>query len=339
MLKSMNKKQILPILTLFILVSISLQPTHNNVKAEFQKGSIENLEDWFTTTNLVNFTQDYRINIFFNIANDTLGYALAPRLSFHTNMNLPLNFTSYLNNDIQEGSTKFGLQIGSSSGNFTLGLNGTIIVVTPSTGPIYINVTEGESETFANFETLLGENLTIPVNFNPVSFALNDINIPEFPEIETVGVELAPYFLLEGTISLKAVVLGEELTWTNPDDIYFTDVLVDDENDLFNTLISNITLDFTDVKLKFIGLEAAIFYDTPIGTIIQNFEFDFSSIEWVEGEQSLGEVFIFLVDSLFVIPDFEVYVSIVRTPFSILAILSAISTLSVLVFVRKRRSS
>lgn len=335
----MNKKQILPVLTILLLVSISIQSDQNKVKADFQKGTIENLEDWFTSTNLVNFTQDYRINLFFSIANDTLGYALVPRLSFHTNMNLPLNFTSYLNNEIQDGVTKFGLQIGSNPGNFTLGLNGTIIIVTPITGPIYINVTEGESETFANFETLLGENLSVPINFNPVSFALNDIVIPEYPEIQTVGVELAPNFLLEGTISLKADVLGEELTWTDSNDIYFTDVQVDDESTVFSSLISNITLDFSNVRLSFIGLEAAIFFDTPIGTLIQHLEFDFSSIEWIEGGQALGDIFILLIDTFFVIDDLEVYVSIEKTPFSFLSILAAIALLSGLIYLRKRRSS
>ena len=101
----MKKKQILPLLTLLILISVSVQQQNNNVKAGFQKDTIENMDDWFTSSSLVNFTQDYKINLFFNIANDTLGYAIAPRLSFNTNMHVPLNFTSYLNKDVKDGTT------------------------------------------------------------------------------------------------------------------------------------------------------------------------------------------------------------------------------------------
>jgi hypothetical protein len=335
----MKKKNIIPLLTLFILITISLQSNRSYVSADFQKGTIENPEEWFTSSSLVNFTEDYRINLFFTIANDSLGYAFAPRLSFNTYMNLPLNFTSYLNRNVEDGFSEFGLQIGSSRGNFTLGLNGTVIVVTPETGPVYINVTEGESETFANFETFIGENLSIPVNFNPITFSLSEISVPEYPEIESVGIKLTPYFLLKGTISLKAAVLGEELTWTNPDDIYFTEVPIGEDSTLFSTMISNISLELDEIELEFVGLDASIYYDIPIGRITHNLEIDFSTIEWEEGEQELGEVFIFLVDSLFVIDDFEVYVSIVKTPFSILSILAAVTLLAGIVFIRKRRNS
>ena len=74
----MKKNRIFTIITLTILLSIGFQSLNNNVTAEFQKDTIENIEDWFTSSSLVNFTQDYKINLFFNIANDTLGYAIAP---------------------------------------------------------------------------------------------------------------------------------------------------------------------------------------------------------------------------------------------------------------------
>ena len=332
----MKKKQVLLVLVVLLLFGVVSQIDQINVNAKFQKGTIENIEDWFTSSSLVNFSQDYKINLFFSIANDTLGYAFAPRLSFHTRMNLPLNFTSYLNNNIQEGFTEFGLQIGSSTGNFTFGLNGTIIIVTPQTGPVYINVTEGEVETYANFDTFLGENITIPINFNPVSFEVNDLNIPEHPEIQSVGIKLSPSFILEGTVKLKADVLGETLTWTNPEDIFFTEVPVDDESTFFSTLIANITLDFNNLRLSLTGLDAEIFYDTSIGTIIQKIVFDLGSIEWIEGQQALGDVFIFLVDSFFVMSDIEIYVLIEKSSFSLLAILAAIAILSGLIYLRRK---
>ncbi len=335
----MKKKQIFTIITLTILISISFQSLNSDVAAEFQKDTVENIEDWFTSSSLINFTKDYNINLFFNIANDTLGYAIAPRLSFNTNMHVPLNFTSYLNKDVKDGTTEFGLQIGSNPGNFTLGLNGTIIIVTPSTGPVYIDVMEGESESFADFETLLGENITIPINFSPILFTVNDIEIPELPEIQSVGLELTPIVLLKGTIRLNVIVLGEELSWTDSDDIYFTEIAIEDKSPTFNTLLSNITLDFSNVKLSLIGFKTAFLFGTPLGTIIQNFEFDFSSIEWIEGEQALGDIFIFLVDSLFEINDLEVYISIEKTPFSIMSILAAITLLSGLIYIRKKRRS
>ncbi|GAH42015.1 unnamed protein product, partial [marine sediment metagenome] len=86
-----------------------------------------------------------------------------------------------------------------------------------------------------------------------------------------------------------------------------------------------------------IGFETAIHFGTSIGTLIQHFEYDFSSIEWIEGEQALGDIFIFLVDSLFVINDMEVYISIEKTPFSILSILAAITLLSGLIYIRKKK--
>ena len=335
----MKKNRIFTIITITILLSIGFQSLNSNVTAEFQKDTIENIEDWFTSSSLVNFTQDYKINLFFNIANDTLGYAIAPRLSFTTNMHVPLNFTSYLNKDVKDGTTEFGLQISSNPGNFTLGLNGTIIIVTPSTGPVYIDVKEGEIESFADFETLLGENITVPINFSPILFTVDDLEIPGLPELQSLGLELTPIVLLKGTIRLNAIVLGEELSWTDPDDIYFTEVPIEDKSIEFNTLVSNITLDFSNVKLSLIGFETAIHFGTSIGTIIQHFEYDFSSIEWIEGEQAIGDIFIFLVDSLFVINDMEVYISIEKTPFSILSILAAITLLSGLIYIRKKRRS
>ncbi|MHA1218944.1 MAG: hypothetical protein ACTSO5_09725, partial [Candidatus Heimdallarchaeaceae archaeon] len=230
-------------------------------------------------------------------------------------------------------------QISSNPGNFTLGLNGTIIIVTPSTGPVYIDVKEGESESFADFETLLGENITVPINFSPILFTVDGLEIPGLPELQSLGLELTPIVLLKGTIRLNAIVLGEELSWTDPDDIYFTEVPIEDKSIEFNTLVSNITLDFSNVTLSLIGFETAIHFGTSIGTIIQHFEYDFSSIEWIEGEQALGDIFIFLVDSLFVINDMEVYISIEKTPFSILSILAAITLLSGLIYIRKKRRS
>ena len=334
----MKRKQILPILTIFILVSISFQSAKTNVQADFQKGTVDNIEDWFTSTSLVNFTQDYKMNIYFNIANETLGYALAPRLSLNTRMNVPLNFTSYLHKDVKDGTSEYGLQIGSTTGNFTLGVNGTVIIVTPNTGPIYINVTEGEIESVANFDTLLGEHLTIQINFSPMVCTLNDISIPEHPEIQSIGVSLTPKAWLEGTIKLNATVLGEELSWMDQNDIYFSEVPVEDKSTIFSTSISNITLDFSNIRLSLTGLDVSFIYGTTIGTITQYFEFDFSSIEWIEGEQALGDVFIFLIDTLFVIEDMEVYVSIEKTSFSLLSILAAVALLSGLIYLRKRRS-
>ena len=321
---------------LSLILLLSFNPNLKETNANWEKGEIENIEDWIYTSQLINVSQDYRIKLFFSYVNESLGIELYPNLSFHTDMNFPLNITGYLPEKIKKEQAQLGIQVGSAEGNFTLGINGTIVGITPITDTFIINIQESESSTIANFETFIGDNLTIPINFNPLIFSLDDVVIEE---AESVSLSITPNVYLEGSISLSAKVDGELLTWENNDDIFFEDVEVLKNMSIYDIELKDIKFNFDDVILITESIDAVIILHTALGDIRYNFNVNFENVEWEEGEELGSEVIFFILDTFLVIQDQNIAILIDEASFPFSSVLALVVVLTGFIVYRRRKRS
>jgi len=322
--------------SLSLLIVLILFPIINtpSLIAEFKEGTIENVDDWFVTSKIVDFSQDFRANMFFNYVNETLGIEFYPRLTLHTEFNSPLNLTGYLSRKIKKEAAVFGIQMDSNSGNITLGLNGTIIAKVPSSDYFMINITEGESEIIANFDSVIGENISVPINFNPIIVTVNEKLIEE---VDSISLEITPVSYLEGTVSLSAKILDEKLFYYSGESIYFENVSVYKNMSDFLVYFEDISLNFKDVYLRVTSLLTTLSFETILGTIKQHFTIDLESVEWEEGAQLAGDFVVFLLDALFDIEDQAFYIIIDKASFPISGILMAIVLPMIIVLYKRLR--
>jgi len=332
----MKTKELSLVMILGLMLLLSFHPNSQISNANWEQGEIENIEDWIYTSKLVNVSQDYKIKLFFSYVNETLGIELYPNLSFHTDMNFPLNLTGYLSKKIKKEEAQIGIQVGSNKGNITLGINGSIIGITSITDTFIINIQEGESSTIANFDAFIGENLSIPIDFNPLTFSLDDDIIEE---ADSVSLSLTPNVNLEGSISLSAKVDGQKLTWKNNDEIFFEDVEVLKNMSIYDIELTEVEFNFEDVILITESIDAAIILHTAIGDIKYNFDVNFEDVEWEEGAELGGEFIFFILDTLLNIEDQQIAILIDEAsfPFSSVLALLVIFT-GFLVFKRRKRS-
>ncbi len=321
---------------LSLILLLSFNPNSQISNANWEKGEIEDIEDWIYSSQIANVSQDFKIKFFFSYVNETLGIEFYPNLSFHTDMNFPLNITGYLPKKIKKEEAQLGIQIGSTEGNFTLGINGSIIGITPITDTFIINILEGESTTIANFETFIGDNLSIPINFNPLTFSLDDVIIEE---ADSVSLSITPNVHLEGSISLSATVDGELLTWENNDEIFFEDVEVLKNMSIYDIELTDIEFNFEDVILITDSIDAAVILHTALGDFKYNFDINFEDVEWEEGEVIGGEFIFFILDTLLNIEDQQIAILIDEASFPFSSVLALIVVITgFLVFRRRKRS-
>ncbi|MBY9001310.1 MAG: hypothetical protein KGD64_10370 [Candidatus Heimdallarchaeota archaeon] len=131
-----NEKTVLVIAVILVITTLSL--SNSMVFAEFELGEIEDLNDWFISSSVVNFQKDFKTNMLFSFVNESLGLEITPYLSLQSQINVPLNFTGYLSKNIQDDVSVYGIQIGSSVGNVSLSVNGSIDLTASLTDEIHI---------------------------------------------------------------------------------------------------------------------------------------------------------------------------------------------------------
>jgi len=313
-------KLIRTLFPLSLLIILTLFPILDtpNLSANFEKGSIEVIDDWFVNSQIVDFSQDFRANMFFNYVNESLGIEFYPRLTLHTEFNSPLNLTGYLSRKIKKEVAEFGIQVDSSSGNITLGINGSIIAKLPSTDYFMINITEGLSNSIASYDSIIGENISVPINFNPIIVSVEEQLIED---VDSISVAITPIANLEGTITLSAMILDEQLNWFSGNDIYFENVSIFKNMSDFLVYIEDISLNFQDVYLRISSFLTTISFVTTLGTIKQHFAIDLENVEWEEGAQLAGEFVVFLLDALFDIEDQAFLIVIDKASFPISSVL------------------
>ncbi len=324
-------RTLFPLSLIVILILFPALDTPN-LLANFEKGSIELVDDWFVNSQIVDFSQDFRANMFFNYVNESLGIEFYPRLTLHTEFNSPLNLTGYLSRKIKKEVAEFGIQLDSNSGNITLGINGSIIAKVLTSDYFMINITEGVSNSIASYDSIIGENLSVPINFNPIIISVEEQLIED---VDSISVAITPITRLEGTITLSAMIFDEQLEWVSGDDIYFDDVSVFKNMSDFLVYIEDISLNFQDVYLRISSFLTTISFVTTLGTIKQHFIIDLESVEWEEGAQLAGEFVVFLLDALFDIEDQAFLIVIDKASFPISGVLMVL--IIPLVFISLKR--
>ena len=326
-------KTLFPLSLAMILIMFPILDTPN-LLANFEKGSIEVIDDWFVNSQIVDFSQDFRANMFFNYVNESLGIEFYPRLTLHTVFNSPLNLTGYLSRNIKKEVAEFGIQLDSNSGNITLGINGSIIAKVPTSDYFMINITEGESGSIASYDSIIGEDISIPINFNPIIVSIEEQLIED---VNSISVAITPITDLEGTVTLSATIFDEQLEWVSGNDIYFENVSVFKNMSDFLVYIEDISLNFHDVYLRTSAFLVTISFDTTLGTIKQHFTIDLENVEWEEGAQQAGDFIVFLLDALFEIEDQTFSIVIDKASFPISSVLMVL--VLPLVFVLLKRKS
>ncbi|MCK5141148.1 MAG: hypothetical protein KAQ70_03060, partial [Candidatus Heimdallarchaeota archaeon] len=101
----------------FAILLVSLSLSNSFTTAEFELGEIEDHSDWFVSSTVVNFNEDFKTNLLFSFVNESLGLEITPYLTLQSEINVPLNFTGYLSKEITDDVSTYGIQIGSSVGN------------------------------------------------------------------------------------------------------------------------------------------------------------------------------------------------------------------------------
>jgi hypothetical protein len=314
----------------FAILLVSLSLNNNYVTAEFELGEIENLSDWFVSSTMVNFNEDFKTNLLFSFVNESLGLEITPYLTLQSEINVPLNFTGYLSKEITDDVSTYGIQIGSSVGNVSLGINGSIDLTTSLTDEIHISIEEGSAVSFANFETILGENITIPINFSPIV-----VNF-DVAEVGGASLSLEPIAYLNGSISLSSLINGQELNWKTGNEIYFNELSITEDLGMYNISIEDISVNFEDVHLVTEGMNIILTLHTILGDVSEDFYIDMTTVDWGEAQETLDFFIIFLLNNVFDLDDQEIMIGIDRVSypwFSIIPILA----LSAIIIIRKKR--
>jgi hypothetical protein len=245
-----------------------------------------------------------------------------------------LEVISYLNHNKRQQTADYGLQVQTSRGNFSLGLNGTIIVDTPETGPIFIEIEEGNQETVADFSTFLGENILIPLNFIPFVFPAE---ITGIEGINGIRISFAPYAEMNVSSSLEARVMDQNLVFENQSDIYINTFPVEKDFSVFNTEMRDIYLDLNNVSLLMKEISIRITLETDLGDLSRTFTIDFSTVNTSIIMDPIGEILLFYVSSTFYLGDLYLSVALNSAPLSFLSILTAIFVLLGFMYWRKRK--
>ncbi|MHA1590912.1 MAG: hypothetical protein ACTSUP_00240 [Candidatus Heimdallarchaeaceae archaeon] len=314
----------------FAILLVSLSLNNNYVTAEFELGEIEDLSDWFVSSTMVNFNEDFKTNLLFSFVNESLGLEITPYLTLQSEINVPLNFTGYLSKEITDDVSTYGIQIGSSVGNVSLGINGSIDLTTSLTDEIHISIEEGSAVSFANFETILGENITVPINFSPIV-----VNF-DVAEVGGASLSLEPIAYLNGSISLSSLINGQELNWKTGNEIYFNELLITEDLGMYNISIEDISVNFEDVHLVTEGMNIILTLHTILGDVSEDFYIDMTTVDWGEAQETLDFFIIFLLNNVFDLDDQEIMIGIDRVSypwFSIIPILA----LSAIIIIRKKR--
>ncbi|MHA1551230.1 MAG: hypothetical protein ACTSQC_04745, partial [Candidatus Heimdallarchaeaceae archaeon] len=271
----------------FAILLVSLSLNNNYVTAEFELGEIEDLSDWFVSSTMVNFNEDFKTNLLFSFVNESLGLEITPYLTLQSEINVPLNFTGYLSKEITDDVSTYGIQIGSSVGNVSLGINGSIDLTTSLTDEIHISIEEGSAVSFANFETILGENITVPINFSPIV-----VNF-DVAEVGGASLSLEPIAYLNGSISLSSLINGQELNWKTGNEIYFNELLITEDLGMYNISIEDISVNFEDVHLVTEGMNIILTLHTILGDVSEDFYIDMTTVDWGEAQETLDFFIIF----------------------------------------------
>ncbi|NPD87541.1 MAG: hypothetical protein HGN29_02390 [Asgard group archaeon] len=325
-------------LTFSLLISILMLfivgNTNQNLVSAFEIGTIEDKNDWVISSKITNYSNDFNAKMVFAFENETLGIGLYPYLTFHTDFNVPFNLTGYLNKDLKKENATYGIQVSGYPGNITLGLNGTIIVKTPITDTFFIEIEEGTAEIKANFFSFIGENISLPINFNSMKFTIND---PDIANISSISLEIDPEMYLEGSISLSAIVDDQELEWKTSDEFYFDSVNINKDMNDFALFLQNITLNFQDLSLRIKRINTSIILGTELGNFDFDYDINLQNVEWVEGQQTAGEFLVFLIDTLINMDDLVIFMTVFRAPISLYSTLIAIVLFSSIVYVKRKK--
>ncbi len=318
----------------FVILLASLTLNNNYTLAEFELGEIEDLSDWFVSSTVVNFNKDFKTSMLFSFVNESLGLEITPYLTLQSQINVPLNFTGYLQKEIKDDVSTYGIQVGSSIGNVSMGLNGSIDLTIPMPDSIpdefHISIEEGSAESFASFETIIGENITVPINFSPIA-----VNF-DVAEEGGATLSLRPIAYLNGSISLSSLINGNELSWITGDEIYFNDLPITEDLGTYNISLEDISINFEDVHLVTTGMDVILTLHTIVGDISEGFYIDMTTVDWGEAQETLDFFIIFLLNNVFDLDDQEIMIGIDRasyTWFSIIPILA----LSAIIVIRKKR--
>ncbi len=314
----------------FVILLATLSLNNNNSFAEFELGVVEDLSDWFVSSTVVNFNEDFKTNLLFSFVNESLGLEITPYLTLQSQINVPLNFTGYLNKEIKDDVSTYGIQIGSSVGNVSLGVNGSIDLTTSLTEEIHITIEEGSAVSIANFETIIGENITVPINFSPIV-----VNF-DVAEVGGASLSLEPITYLNGSISLSSLINGQELNWITGNEIYFNELTITEDLGMYNISIEDISVNFEDVHLVTSGMNVILTLHSIIGDISEDFFIDMTTVDWGEAQETLDFFIIFLLNNVFDLDDQEIMIGIDRVSFPWFSILPILALSAIIVYRKKR---
>ncbi len=320
-------------LVMLISLTFSVFASLTEISADFQK-SDEDISDWSKSTTSVTFSKDNYLKLNLAISDEAENYTFISYLSFHTILNLPLEILSYLNHNKKEQIADYGLQVQTSQGNFSLGLNGTIIIDTPFTGPIFIEIEEGEQETVADFSSFLGENMSIPINFIPLVFP---VEISGIQGIKGIKLLFAPTTVMNVTSSLEARVMDQNLEFTSPQDLYINSFPVGDDFSSFSTEMRDIYLDINNVTLLVKTISIGIILETDLGDIMKFFDINLSNLDTSVIMDPIGEILLLYVSSTFYLGDLSLSVVVNSAPFSFISLLVTMVIFTGIAYWRKRK--
>jgi len=320
-------------LILMLSLSLAMIISATETSASFQLAS-ESVDNWSKSTTSVSISKDNYLRLNLAVSDETEEYVFISYLTFHSIFNLPLDVISYLNHNKKDDTADFGLQVQTSRGNFSLGLNGTFIVNTPFTDAIFVEVEEGEYDTTADFSSFLGDNVQIPLNFIPLVFP---IDISGIPGVQKLELRFAPIAQFNASSYLETRVMNENLIFQNSEDVYINSFPVNDDFDSFSTEMRDLYLDIANVALSMSALAVEIVLVTDSGDFEKSFDIDLSSVNTSAILTTVGEILLLYVSSTFYLGDLALFVAIDSASFSFLGLLVAIVAFAGIAYWRKRK--
>ncbi len=312
------KKRTIAIFFMFLYLSLLFVTVPSlSLNDSFYEGKIDEEENWTMSQQQIDLNKSLQRNLFLSFGNATLGMGIY--LSSNITIDAPLNATGFIDKQFDKNNTRLALTLNSESGIVALSLNGSIIVAFNDTLiPFYIQE-ESKQTTYSEFETFVGENISVPINVKTTRYTTELAKLPEIETTEDMSDELIliintinalralnqdqnlsiiiePEVYLVGTISLSAQIQNQMLNWTKGDELYMKNIQIPKESDIYQLEIANITYDISNTTILTSSANISIeIADIPLGDPIY---IDFSAIQSTNTTNEQNDIILMVLEDV-----------------------------------------
>lgn len=312
------KKRIIAIYFFFLCISVLLVNVPSlSLNDSFYQGKIDEKENWTMSQQQIDLKHSLHRNLFLSFGNTTLGMGIY--LSSNVTIDAPLNASGFIEKQFNKNNTRLALTMQSESGTVAISLNGSIIVAFNDTLiPFYIEE-ESKQATYSEFETFVGENVSVPINVKATKYTTELGKLPEIETTEDMSDELIliidainvlralnqdqnlsiiiePEVYLVGTISLSAQIQNQMLNWTRGDELYIKNIQIPKGLDTYQLEIANISYDISNTTI--LTRSANVSIEIADTQVVNPIYIDFSTVQSTNTTDEQNDIIVMVLEEV-----------------------------------------